>query len=45
MMYCVQVTTTRTVFGFHDYVTTVDNTVMVFNPHANGQRLSPLSCP
>ena len=41
-MYCVQVTTTRTVFGFHDYVTTVDNTVMVFTPDANGRPLSPI---
>ena len=41
MICCVKVTTTRTVFGFHDYVTTVDNTVMVFTPDANGRPLSP----
>ena len=44
-MYCVQVTTTRTVFGFHDYVTTVDNTVMVFTPDANGHPLKVASKP
>merc|ERR1719234_2495877 len=28
--------TTKTVFGYDDFVTTVDNTVMVFTPDANG---------
>ena len=34
-----QIPTTKTVFGYDDFVTTVDNTVMVFTPDANGKHI------
>ena len=32
-----QSATTKTVFGYDDFVTTVDNTVMVFTSEADGE--------
>ena len=35
--------TTKTVFGFNDFITTVDNTVMVFTPDTSSLDSSPTS--